>query len=102
CNLQKAVFCVDAIVLRDIGVIDAACLEIKHLGGKQRGQADGSGRADDDLGELFPLNIIEHPKNRRETQFLQLVFGQLEFADRFELLDRDVVDVQLVGRSQHD
>ncbi len=91
---EKAVFGEDADVLRKIGVINAAGLQVEHLGRKQRSEADRSWRADDDFGESFSLDVIEHLQNRRETQFLQFVFGQLEFADRSKILDWDIVDLQ--------
>ena len=53
----------------------------------------GPGRADDDLGELFALDVIEDLQDRREAQLLQFVFRQFEFADRPEIFDRDVVDL---------
>ena len=52
----------------------------------KRGQPDRAGRADDDLGELLALDVIEHLQDRREAQLLQLVFRQLEFADRRKFL----------------
>ena len=83
-------------------MIDAAGLQVEHLGGEQPGQADRARRADDDLGKFLALNVIEHLQNGREAQFLQFVFGQLELADRREVLDRDIVDLELVARSHHD
>ncbi len=41
--------------------------------------------------EFFPLYVIQHLKNRRETQFLQFVLRQFKFADGREILDRNIV-----------
>src|SRR5437867_12985762 len=101
-TFEKAVFGQDADVLGEISVIDTACLQVKHFGREQRRQSDRPRRADNDLAEPFPLNVIKDLQNRRETQFLQLVLRQLEFADRFKILDRDVVDRELVARGDHD
>ncbi len=92
---QKTVLSQNADVLREIGVINAAGLQVEHLGREQRRQSNRAGRADDDLGEFFPLDVIQHLQDRRETQFLQLVFRQLEFADRLEIFNRDIVDLQV-------
>src|SRR6266705_3663425 len=79
---EEAIFGENANVLRKIGVMNAAGLQVEHLGREQRSEADRSRRADDDFGESFSLDVIEHLQNRRETQSLELVFRQLEFADR--------------------
>ncbi len=42
--------------------------------------------------KLLALDVIEDLQDRREAELLQLVFGQLEFADRPEILDRNSVD----------
>ena len=68
----------------------------------KRGQTDRARRADNDLGELLPLNVIEDLQNRREAQPLQFVFRQFEFADRPEILDRDIVDLQIPAGGDDD
>ena len=83
-------------------MINAARLQIEHLGREEPGQPDGPRRADDDLSKFFPLNVIENLENRREAEFLQFVFGQFEFADGFEILDRDIVCLQLAARNDDD
>src|SRR5260370_4215241 len=65
--LEKTVLGKNSNVLRKIGVIDAAGLQIKHLPCKQSRQTDRSGRADNNLGKFFPLDIIEDLKNRWEA-----------------------------------
>ena len=92
---EKTVLGQDADVLRKIGVINAARLQVQHLRREQPAETDRSRRADDDLGELFALDVIEDLQNGREAQLLQLVFRQFEFADRPEILDRNVVDLQV-------
>ena len=92
---EEAVLGQDADVLREIGVINAARLQIEHFGREQAGQPDRARRADDDLSEFFALNIVENLKNRREAELLQLVFGQFEFANRREIFDRDIVRLQI-------
>src|SRR5262249_9048713 len=87
---QKAVLGKDADVLRKVGVINAAGLQVEHLGGEQPSQSNRAGRADDDLSESFPLDVIQHLQNWRETQFLEFVFRQLEFADGREVFDWDI------------
>ena len=90
---EKTVLGQDANVLRKIGVIDSAGLQVQHLGGEQSAQSDRARRADDDFGELFALDVIEDLENWREAQLLQFVFRQFEFADRPEILDRNIVDL---------
>ena len=80
-------------------MIDPARLQVQHLGGEQCGEANRSRRADDDFVETFALDIIEHSEDGREAELLQFVFGQLEFADRFKISDRNISDVQLATRS---
>src|SRR5439155_192656 len=87
----------NANVLRKIGVINAARLQVEHLGRQQPCQSDRSWRADNNLGKFFPLNVIKDSKDRRKAQLLQLVFRQLEFADRFEILDWDVAAADLLN-----
>src|SRR5229473_2844428 len=50
---EKTVFGQDSDVLRKIGVINAAGLQVEHLGREQSRETDWSGRADDDFGESF-------------------------------------------------
>ena len=51
----------------------------------------------------FPaLDVIEHLQNRREAQFLQFVFRQFKLADRREIFDWDIVDLELFSRSHDD
>ena len=92
---QEAVLGKNSDVLREIGVINAARLQIEHFGCKQRGKSDRSGRADDDLSKFFPLNIVEHLEDRRETQLLEFILGQFKFADWREIFDRNIIDVQI-------
>src|SRR5438876_9417309 len=89
---EKTVFSQDADILRKIGVINAAGLQVEHLGREQGCETDWSGRADDNFGESFSLDVVEHLQNRRETQLLQLVLGQFKLADRSEVLDRDTIN----------
>ena len=56
-------------------MINAARLQIEHFGRKQSGKPDWAGCADDDLGKFFALDIVEHLKDRREAQFLELILG---------------------------
>ena len=74
----------------------------EHLGGEQRRQADRARRADDDFGEAFALDVIEHLHDGREAELLQFVLRQLEFADRLKVLDRNVVDAELAARRDND
>src|SRR6266436_2746188 len=97
-TFKKAVLGKNPNVLGKIGVINDTRLQVEHLCGEQCSQSNGPGRADYNLSESFPLYVIEHLKNRRETQFLEFVFGQFEFADRREVPDWDVVDAQFVSR----
>ena len=71
---EVAVLGEDSDVLRKIGVVNPAGLQIEHLGSEQRGQANRAWGADDDLGKLFALDIIQHLEDGREAQLLQLVF----------------------------
>ena len=89
---KEAVLGKNADVLRKISVINAARLQVEHFGREQCGQSNRPGRADDNLSEFFPLYVIQHLENRRETQFLQFVLGQFKFADGREIFDWDVVD----------
>ncbi len=68
------------------------------MAAKQRGEADGAGRGDDELGEAFALDVIEHLQDGREAELLQLVLGQLEFADGREIFDGNIVDADGVSR----
>ena len=52
----------------------------------------GPGVRDDQLGETFALDVVDHLQDRREAELLQLVFGQLELADGREVFDRDAGD----------
>src|SRR5207248_11621431 len=99
---EEAVFGKNADVLRKIGVINAARLQVEHLGCKQTCESDRPWSADNNLGKFFPLNVIKDSKNRRKAQLLQLVFRQLEFTNWLEILDWDVVDAQLAARNDHD
>ena len=78
-------------------MINAAGLQVQHFCRRQRRQPDWSRRADDDFGESFPLDVIEHAQDWWKTEFLQFILGQLELADRFEIFDRDVGDVNLAA-----
>src|SRR5438105_3110924 len=95
---EKTVFGQDADVLRKIGMINAAGLQVEHLGREQGRETDWSGRADDDFGESFSLDVVEHLQNRGETQLLQLVLGQFKLADRSEVLDRDTINHQFATK----
>src|SRR5713101_7624020 len=99
---EEAVFGEDADVLRKIGVINAAGLQVEHLGREQRSEADRSRRADDDFGESFSLDVIEHLQNRRETQFLEFILRQFEFANRPKIFDWNIVDLQLASGRDND
>ena len=99
---EEAVFSKNADVLGKISMINATRLQVEHLGREQSRQSNRPGRADDDLSEFFPLHVIQHLENRRETQFLQFVFGQFKFADGREIFDWDVVDAQFVSRNDDD
>ena len=98
-TFKKTVVRQNADVLRKIRVINAARLEVQHFRRCQCGQPDWSGRADNDFSESLALNVIEHAQDWREAKFLQLILRQLEFADRFEIFDRNVDDVNLATRS---
>src|SRR4029077_10183087 len=67
---EETVLRQDADVLRKIGMINAAGLQVEHLGRKQCRKPNRARCADNNLGETFPLNIIQHLKNWWETQFL--------------------------------
>ena len=99
---EKTVFGQNADVLRKIGVINSARLQIEHLGREQCGETDRSRRADDDFGESLALDVVEHLQNWREAQLLQLVLGQFKFADWFEIFDRDIVNRQFGARGNDD
>ncbi len=68
--LEEAILGEDADVLREIGVVNAAGLEIEHLAREERGETDRAGRADDDLGKVFALDVIEHLEDGREAELL--------------------------------
>ena len=85
-----------------IGVINPARLQIQHFRREQSAEADRPRRADDDLGELFALNVFEDLQERREAQLLQLVFRQFEFADRPEVFQRNIVDGRILSRGHND
>src|SRR6266581_2996948 len=99
---EEAVVSKNPDVLGEIGVINAARLQVEHLGCEQSRQSNRPGRADDDLSEFLPLYVIQHLENRRETQFLQFVFGQFKFADGREIFDWDVADLQVASGSYDD
>src|SRR6266853_2990360 len=82
-------------------MIDAARLQVEHLGCEQRSQSNRTWRAYDNFSEFFSLYVIQHLENGREAQFLQLVLRQFKFADRLEVFDRDVANLQLAPGS-HD
>ena len=96
---EKTVVGQDTDVLREIGMINPARLQVQHLGGEEGSETNRSWRADDDLGESFTLDVIEHSEDGRETELLQFVFGQFEFADRLKVFDRNIRDAQLAPRS---
>ena len=73
-TFEKAVLGQDADVLRKIGVINAARLQVEHLGREQAAETDRPRRADDDFSELFALDVIENLEERREAELLQFVF----------------------------
>src|SRR6266478_3162744 len=98
-TFKEAILGKNADVLWKIGVINAARLQVEHFGREQRGQSNRPGRADDNFSEFFPLYVIQHLENRRETQFLQFVLGQFKFANGREIFDWDVVDAQVVSRN---
>src|SRR5437016_10275354 len=87
---EKTVFSQDADVLRKVGVIDAARLQIEHFRREQCSQTDWPWSADNNFAELFSLDVIEHLQDWRKTKLLQLILGQFEFADRFEVFDWSV------------
>ena len=64
---EKAILGKDADVLREIGMINSARLQVEHLGCKQSRQSDRPRRTDDNFGKFFPLNVVEHSKDRREA-----------------------------------
>ena len=101
-TFKEAVLGKNADILWKIGVINAARLQVEHFGREQRGQSNWPGRADDNLSEFFPLYVIQHLENRRETQFLQFVLGQFKFANGREILDGDVANLQLTPRCHDD
>ena len=100
--LEEAVLGEDADVLRKIGVINAAGLQVEHLGREQRSEANRSWRTDDDFGESFSLDVIEHLQNRRETELLEFILRQFKFTDRSKIFDRNVVDLQLASGGDDD
>src|SRR5438477_12253548 len=63
----------NADVLRKVGVINAACLQVQHLRRRQCRQPDGSRSANNNFSESLALNVVEHAQNRWETEFLQLI-----------------------------
>jgi len=64
---QKAILGENPDVLREICMVNAARLQVEHFGREECSQSDWPRRADDNLGEFFPLYVIEHLQNRRET-----------------------------------
>ena len=82
-------------------MIDAARLQIEHFGCKQCGKPDRPRRADDDLSKFFPLNVIEHLQNRRETQLLEFILGQFKFANGREIFERNIIDVRFATGDHH-
>src|SRR6202022_1308888 len=98
----KTVVGQNANVLREIGVIDATGLQVEHFRSEQSSQPDRAWCTNDDLGKFFPLDVIEHLQNWREAELLQFVFRKFELADRREILDRDIVDLEFAARSHHD
>src|SRR5207247_11452377 len=97
---KEAILGKNADVLWKIGVINAARLQVEHFGREQRGQSNRPGRADDNFRESFPLYVIQHLENRRETQFLQFVLGQFKFVNVREILAWDVANLQLTPGCQ--
>src|SRR5213592_4637064 len=93
--LKKAVLGKNADVLGKIGMVDAARLQVEHLGREQCGQSNRPRGADDDLTEFLPLYVVQHLKDRRETQFLQFVLRQFKFADGWEVFDWDVANLKV-------
>src|SRR5438270_5143337 len=52
---EKTILGKNPDILGKIGVINAARLQVEHLGREQRGQSNWSRRADDDLREFLAL-----------------------------------------------
>ena len=100
-RFHQSVLGEDADIFRKIRVVDAGGGEAKHLGGRKCGKAHRAGCADDDLGEVPRLEIIDDLQERRKTQLLQLVLGQLKLPDRREVLERNPRHGDLLAR-HHD
>src|SRR5881227_1738288 len=83
-------------------MIDAARLQVEHLGCEQRSQSNRTWRADDNFSEFFSLYVIQHLENGREAQFLQLVLRQFKFADGREIFDWDVTNLLVATRGYYD
>src|SRR6476646_10452815 len=56
-------------VLRKVGVINPAGLQVQHFRRRQRRQPNWPRRADNDFSESFALNVVEHAQDRWETKF---------------------------------
>src|ERR1700730_9510509 len=100
--LQKTVLRQDPDVLRKIGVVNSARLQVQHLGREQRGQTNWPRRADDHFAESLPLDVIEHLQDRREAQLLKLVLWQFKFADRSKIFYRDLLHRPSLSRPEYD
>ena len=72
-TFEKGVVGQNANILRKIGVINPARLQVQHFGREQRRQSNRPRGTDNDFAETFALNVIEHPHDWRETELLQLV-----------------------------
>src|SRR2546430_17709115 len=83
-------------------MVDAARLQVEHLGREQCGQSNRPRGADDDLSEFLALYVIQHLENRREAQFLQLVLRQFKFADGRGGFDLGVTNVLVASRGYFD
>src|SRR5262249_28819165 len=98
---QKAILSKNPDVLREISMINAARLEIEHFGCKQRGKSHRAGSADNDLGKSLPLDVIEHLKDWGKTQFLQFIFGKLEFTNGRKIFNWDITGLVVAAGSYH-
>src|SRR2546430_11144623 len=83
-------------------MVDAARLQVEHLGREQCGQSNRPRGADDDLSEFLALYVIQHLENRREAQFFQLVLRQFKFADGRGVFDWGVTNFLVATRGYYD
>ena len=81
----------DPDILREVGVVDPDRAEPEGFRGRERAEPGRARRADDDLGEPAAFEVVKNLEDRRKTQPLELILGQLEFPDRLEIFERDPV-----------